>query len=193
MSPGPEPSLADVEVRALDGARLRLSTLWAEQAALIVFLRHFGCPACSRTVTELGPRVAELESLGIDVAGIGPGSSHAARDFLAQHGVGEQGSPTVRLLADPDAAAFRAAGMVRSAWAALGPSGVIEQARLAAQGFVARGPKGDPLWLGGALLVERGGHVVQAWRSRSIAETPRVTELVDGALRLAAARAAPLI
>jgi len=193
MSPGDEPSLAGVEVQELDGSRLRLGALWSERAALLVFLRHFGCPACSRTVTELAPRVPELRALGIEVASVGPGSREAAQGFLTRHGVGRGGSPSVRVLADPDAAAFRAAGMVRSAWAVLGPGGVIEQARLAAQGYVTRGPQGDPLWLGGALLVDRGGRIVEAWRSRTIAATPRVTELLDGALRLAATRAAPLI
>jgi len=193
MSLGTDVTLADVEVQELDGKRLRVGTLWSERRALLVFLRHFGCPACSRTVTELAPRVEELAALGIEVAGIAPGTCDHARGFLAQHGPGGLGPPSVRPLPGPHPAPFRAAGMVRSAWAALGPGGLIEQARLAAEGYVARGPKGDPFWLGGALLVDRGGRVVHAWRSRTIAATPSVNALVEGALRLAAERVAPLV
>jgi hypothetical protein len=35
-------ALADAEVLALDGSKVRLGTLWAERPVVLVFLRHFG-------------------------------------------------------------------------------------------------------------------------------------------------------
>lgn len=179
--------LGAVEVVGLDGAAVRLGTLWAERPLLLVLLRHFGCPACSRAVTELAPRVAELAALGVGLACVGPGTAEDARAFLAAHGSSE--SAPLTLLADPQARAFAAAGMRRSAWATFGPSALLAQARMGAEGWRIRGLRGDSSWLGGALLVDRGGRPIMTWRSESIARTPRVGALMDAVLVHAAGRA----
>ncbi len=35
-------ALADCELTALDGTKVRAGTLWAERPVVLVFLRHFG-------------------------------------------------------------------------------------------------------------------------------------------------------
>jgi hypothetical protein len=37
-----DPRLGDVVVKDVNGAAVRLGSLWAEQPALLVFVRHFG-------------------------------------------------------------------------------------------------------------------------------------------------------
>jgi peroxiredoxin len=176
----------DVEVTRLDGSRISLRTLSAAGPLLVVLTRHFGCPGCSRTITELVSRLDELAALGVRVAVIGPGSIAHARAFLSRHGLSRQdlsrgGDPRWELLCDPDARAYAALEMQRSVWAAYGPAGVLAQARLAAQGFLARGPQGETTWLGGWLLLDRG-EVVTLHRTARVADSPRAIDVLDDVL-----------
>lgn len=177
-------SAIDVELTRLDGSRISLRALSAEGPVLVVLTRHFGCPGCSRTVTELVSRLEEVTALGVRVAVIGPGSTGHARAFLARHGLPES-DPRWALLCDPDARAYTALGMERSVWAAYGPAGVLAQARLAAEGFLARGPQGDTTWLGGWLLLDRA-EIVTVHRTARVADSPRAIDVLDDVLRFVA-------
>ncbi len=57
--------LASAKVSDDHGSEVELATFWRETPAVIVFLRHFGCPCCSAQMTELSPRLDELHCLGI--------------------------------------------------------------------------------------------------------------------------------
>jgi peroxiredoxin len=174
----------DVEVTRLDGSTVSLRALSAEGPLLVVLTRHFGCPGCSRTVTEIVSRLDEIVSLGVRVVVIGPGTAAHARAFLAGHGLPER-DPRWELLSDPDGRAYAALEMHRSTWAAYGPAGVVAQARLTAQGLLARGPQGDTTWLGGWLLVDRG-ELVTTHRTVRVADSPRAIDVLDDVLRFAA-------
>jgi peroxiredoxin len=182
-TPPPERAL-DVALTRLDGTTASIGSLARGGPLLVVLTRHFGCPGCSRTVTELVARLDELAALGVRVAVVGPGSTEHARGFLARHGLPEI-DPRWELLCDPDGRAYAALEMHRSTWAAYGPAGLLAQARLAAQGFLARGPQGDTTWLGGWLLVDRG-ELVTARHTRRVADSPRAIDLFDDVLRFAA-------
>ena len=55
----------DVEVTRLDGSSISIAALSREAPLLVVFTRHFGCPGCSRTITELVARKSEISALGL--------------------------------------------------------------------------------------------------------------------------------
>ena len=174
----------DVEVTRLDGSSISIAALSREAPLLVVFTRHFGCPGCSRTITELVARKSEISALGLRAVAIGPGSTDQASAFLARHGLPAR-DPHWELVCDPGGRAVAALEMHRSVWAAYGPAGLVAQARLAADGFLARGPQGDTTWLGGWLLVDRG-ELVTARRTTRVADSPRGTDLLDDVLRFAA-------
>jgi peroxiredoxin len=116
-TPPPERAL-DVALTRLDGTTASIGSLARGGPLLVVLTRHFGCPGCSRTVTELVARLDELAALGVRVAVVGPGSTEHARGFLARHGLPEI-DPRWELLCDPDGRAYAALEMHRSTWGRL--------------------------------------------------------------------------
>jgi hypothetical protein len=153
---------------------------------LLSFLRHFGCTGCSEHVTELSPRLLELSSLGVRTVFVGNGAPHFIEGFVARHGLADKGAEVVT---DPTLNAFRAAGLTRSAWATFGPRAVADLVRGLTQGLAWAGTQGDNLQQGGSLVVDAQGLTAFYHRSESLGGHARATDLVEVAMRLAAARA----
>ena len=53
--------LARSKVLDREGRETVLESFWAERPALLIFLRHFGCLCLSAQITELAPRLDDLE------------------------------------------------------------------------------------------------------------------------------------
>jgi hypothetical protein len=177
------------ESRVLDGAgRARpLGESWAQGACLVSFLRHFGCTGCSEHVTELSPRLLELSALGVRAVFVGNGAPHFIEGFVTRHGLTDK---RVEVFTDPTLGAFRAAELLRSAWATFGPRGLIDKARGLTHGLGWGGMKGDQLQQGGSIIVDARGVVAFYHRSESLGGHARASDLLEVAMRLAAARAA---
>ena len=154
----------------------------------MVLLRHFGCIGCDVTVTELAPRLLEVHAAGAGAVLVGNGPPAVVDAFVARHGLGDK---HVEVLTDPTLAAFRAAGLARSAWGTFGPRAVADYARALAAGHVSRATQGDVLQLGGALVVDAGGRVVFHHAARSLGDHADASDLVDAVLGLAS-RASPM-
>jgi peroxiredoxin len=181
-------SLADAVVLDRAGQGRRLGSLWEKQPCVVVMLRHFGCIGCDVTVTELAPRLAELHAAGARTILVGNGDPAAIDGFVERHGLADK---PVDVLTDPTLGAFRAAGLVRSAWATFGPRAVVDYVRAMGAGFVPRKTAGDVLQQGGALVVDAGGRVVFRHAATHLADHADASDLVDAALSLAL-RASPM-
>jgi hypothetical protein len=166
----------------------RLGSFWEKQPCVVVMLRHFGCIGCDVTVTELAPRLAELHAAGARTLLVGNGEPAAIDGFVERHSLEDK--PAV-VLTDPTLAAFRAAGLIRSAWATFGPLAIVDYVRAMGAGFVPRKVAGDLLQQGGALVVEPGGRVAFHRISKSLGDHADGSDLVDAALSLAL-RASPM-
>jgi AhpC/TSA antioxidant enzyme len=175
--------------RVLDGAgRPRpLGDSWAGGACLLSFLRHFGCTGCSEHVTELSPRLLELSALGVRTVFVGNGAPHFIEGFVERHALADK---RVEVVTDPTLGAFRAAGLLRSAWATFGPRSIVDELRGLSRGLGFGGMKGDQLQQGGSLIVDASGVVAFYHRSESLGGHASAADLLDVAMRLAAARAA---
>jgi peroxiredoxin len=185
LRPGdPVPAaLATTLVLDADGRQVELGSRWAEGPCVLVFLRHFGCPACADHVAEMLPRLAELRAIGMRVALVGSGEPEHIAPFVARVGLEGRG---VEVLTDPTLAAFRAAGLVRSAWATYGPVALYQVARSMTRGHPHLPPLGDRLQQGGTLLVDHGGRLAFYHRNASVGGDPPMVDLVDAALSVAA-------
>ena len=128
-----------------------LSTYWANQSAVLVFMRHFGCLCLSAQVTELAPRLFELHRLGLRTVFIGNGAPHFIDGFIERFGLNDK---RVEIVTDPSLASFRAAGLLRSWWATYGPKGLWDTLQAAGSGHVNRRGEGDALQQGGTLLID---------------------------------------
>jgi peroxiredoxin len=180
----PVPSaLSQTRVQNAEGQRVELGTLWAKGPCALVFLRHFGCPACAEHVSEVLPRLLELRALGVRVALVGSGAPEHIGPFAER--VGLEGRP-IDLLTDPTLAAFRAAGLVRSAWSTYQPASLVRVARAMTRGHAHLPPQGDALQQGGTVLVDQEGRVAFYHRNESVGGDAPLVTLVDAALAVVA-------
>jgi len=171
------------EVSVLDEERRehRLGALVEGQVTVVVFLRHFGCIGCSRHVTELSPRLPELDAIGVRTVFVGNGTPRMMRDFVERHRLEDR---AVTLVTDPAREAYRAAGLHRSWWSAFGPRAIAGEVAALTKGYVRGEVLGDGLQQGGAFVVDAEGVVRLAHRSRATADN------VDGSALVAAATTA---
>lgn len=175
--------------RVLDaaGQPRALGDSWADGACLLAFLRHFGCTGCSEHVTELSPRLLELSALGLRAVFVGNGAPQFIEGFVERHALADK---RVEVVTNPTLGAFRAAGLLRSAWATFGPRSIVDEMRGLSRGLGFGGMKGDQLQQGGSLIVDASGVVAFYHRSESLGGHASAADLLDVAMRLAASRAA---
>jgi peroxiredoxin len=182
--------IAGARVLDASGAEIQVGIFWKRGPCLLILLRHFGCVGCAQQVRELAPRLFELSRIGLRTVLVGSGSVEQRAAFMARNRL--DGAP-VTVVTDPSLGLYRALGLVRSAWAALGPRALLETTRAMAAGHPQRGLEGDLRQQGGVLLVDRRGLVRLLHRSRSIGDHPPASDLVHAALRLALEERAPTV
>jgi len=179
-------ALGDTAVLGPTGERRPLGDAWRDADAIVIFVRHFACGACSEHLAELRPRLAELALLGVRVVVVGNGTAAQLADFIA----GQQlAGYAVDAVTDPDLAAYRAAGLERSRLATLGPRALANLGRLALQGHRSGRACGDLWQQGGTLYIRRGGELAFVHRSQRIGDHAAVAEVVQIALATLAAEA----
>jgi peroxiredoxin len=175
-------AIAGAMVIGATGARVRLDSFWNDRACVVLFLRHFGCIGCAQQVTELSPRLDEIDRAGVHVLLVGNGTPDQMAAFRERHALSDK---KVELVTDPELVGYRAAGLERSIGSTLGPRSMLEHLRLWGTGLRGHRVAGDMTQQGGAMLVDAVGVVRLARRSHSIADHVAASDLVDLALRLA--------
>jgi peroxiredoxin len=183
--PVPE-ALAQARVLDSTGARHALGDAWTEADAIVIFVRHFACAACSEHLAELRPRLAELETLGVRVIVVGNGASDQLAAFVVEQQLA--GYP-VQVLTDPTLAAYRAAGLHRARLGTVGPRALAALGLLALRGHSNGRVRGDRWQQGGTLYVRRGGELAFVQRSVRIGDRAAVAEVVELALAARAVEA----
>ena len=135
----------------------------------------------SAQVSELAQRLEELDRLGVCTVLIGNGPPTSIDDFIERFLL--VGKP-VTVVTDPSLSTFRAAGLVRSWWATLGPRALWDFFRATGRGHFNRRTDGDGRQQGGTLLVGTEGRLVWYHRNESIGDYAPTVEIVDAVLRL---------
>src|SRR4051794_29232165 len=156
-------------IEARTGAPMRLSQLWADGPALLLFWRHFGC-SCGRDRAErLRREYVDYAAAGATVALIGQGEPERTLVYATANALPE----TVALLCDPAEDAYRAFGLLEG-----GPAEVLFDAPdsyLTCQPHVGRDlaaeraglarPMVDNPWLlPGEFVVGRDGRLASTYR-----------------------------
>jgi peroxiredoxin len=180
----PVPSaLAAATVLDASGGSRRLGDTWSVHDAVILFVRHFACAGCAEHVAALRPRLHELARIDVDVVIVGNGSPAQLAAFVEREEVQD-----VACFTDPTLAAYRAAGLVRSAWGTFGPVAVGQLVRAYMRGFRNGRPQGDLQQQGGTLYVTRAGILAFHHRAANLGDHAPLVDVVDVALAEAAAR-----
>lgn len=173
--------LARATVLDREGRERPLASFWADGPCLLLFLRHFGCIGCAEQVTELSPRLHELHDAGLRTVLVGNGAPSFIDGFTQRHRLDDK---KVEIVTDPSLRAFRAMGLVRSAWATVGARAMVEAIRAFTDGHRQPAVEGDRWQQGGALLVDEHGRVARYHKNESLGDHDRAADLVDAALAL---------
>ena len=91
----------DVELRDHNGVPTRLSSLWGNGPAVILFWRHFGCSCGRDRAVRLRDEYAELVNLGATVTIVGQAGPERSAVYR------EQNKIPCAILSDPDEDAYR--------------------------------------------------------------------------------------
>jgi peroxiredoxin len=147
-------SLASLTVLDAAGASVALGSLWRERAAVLVFVRHFGCIHCRDHVIQLRADEPQFRAAGAEMTIIGNGSPSFIEGFRAE--TGWQGA----LYTDPTLAAYRAAELVRGVTNTLDPRALAPTLRAFLRGGRQGRTLGDQWQQGGVVVIEPGDKVV---------------------------------
>ncbi len=171
----------DVELLGVDGQPVRLSTLWKQNVLILAFTRHFGCPQCKEMIEQLIHYRPEMSTRGIGLAIVTHATPQAAKAFC------DERAPSVRCLADPDRAAYRAYGLGRaSLWQTFFSLNVWRSNnRLKrAKGWNTDLPPAgqDAMQLGGTFIIGTDGRIRLPYYYQDIADHPPVELLLGGVM-----------
>lgn len=164
-------SLGESEILSVDGAPVRVATLWEHRPVVLVFLRHFGCMFCRELAAGLRSEEPLIRAEGAELVFIGNGDARMARAFRDDFDVS---SP---LFTDPTLEVYKRAGMkygLGSLWKTAKNAG-----RALASGHLQGLTRGTALQQGGVLVVDRGGRVLYDFSSDTAGELPPVAEILD--------------
>jgi peroxiredoxin len=92
----------DLELPDHNGIPTRLSSLWRDQPAVVMFWRHFGCSCGRDRARRLRDEYAELTALGATVTIIGQAAPERAARYRDENQI------SCAILSDPDETAYRA-------------------------------------------------------------------------------------
>lgn len=177
-------ALADIEVLDASGSPSRLGDRWADGPAAIVFLRHFGCIACTEHVTLLAPRLHELTRLGLRVLYVGNGTPPFIDGFVERNAIDLQ---EVEVVTDPELASHQELELTRSFGATYGPRALVALGRAFVSGFRQDSIEGDNYQQGGIVVIDREARVAYLYRDRSTGDHAPTGDVIDAAMRVAAA------
>jgi peroxiredoxin len=156
----------DLSLMDETGRSRQLSDFWADQPALIMFWRHFGCSCGVQRAQRLRDEWAGYLAAGVRPVVVAPGEPLRAAAYREQHDL------PCPVLCDPDYEAYRAYGIGQWAveqvlydapsemWSH--PRGVGERFQ-AARRQLGRAPVDDPWRATGEFVVQAGGVVRLAY------------------------------
>lgn len=97
----------DVELPDSSATPTRLSSFWADQPALILFWRHFGCGCGMDRAKRLRQEYEDYLQAGARVVIVGQGESERAVAYAEKYAL-----PPVSILCDPDYQTYAAYGLI---------------------------------------------------------------------------------
>ena len=175
-------TLAEAWVVDAHGGGFALGELVGGKPAVLVFLRHFACVACSEHVTLLAPRLHEFTRLGVEVIYVGNGEPNFIEGFMERNFVD---GTKVRVVTDPSLQAHAAAGLRRSFAAAFGPRGAFGLARALLHGFRQSAVEGDSYQQGGVIVLDRECRIAYAHADRASGDHAPLPDVIEAAMRVA--------
>jgi peroxiredoxin len=172
-------ALANLTVLDEHGQALALAALWREQAAVLAFVRHFGCLHCREHVAQLRTVVDAMHAAGAELHVIGNGTPNFIAGFRETTGL------ATPVYTDPTLAVYRAAELRRGASTMLDVRAAAKTVRAFARGHrQSLRVQGDQWQQGGVLVIARDGRVAWQHVSKYPGDNAEPTAIVSALARL---------
>ncbi|CAL9085650.1 unnamed protein product [Musa acuminata var. zebrina] len=175
-------SLESVEVLDLTGKAIRITDLWRDRKAVIAFARHFGCVFCRKRADLLASKKELMDSAGVALVLVGPGSTEQAKAFV------EQTKFKGEVYADPTHSSYDALNFAYGVSTTFSPSAGMKIIQLYLEGYrqdwglsfkkdtVARGG-----WQQGGIIVAGPGvsNILYIHKDKEAGDDPDVEEVIE--------------
>ncbi|XP_068644558.1 thioredoxin-like protein AAED1, chloroplastic [Aristolochia californica] len=122
-------SLEEVELLDLSGKAIPISHLWKDRKAVVAFARHFGCVLCRKRADFLASVKDKLDTFGVALVLIGPGTVDQAKVFY------EQTKFSGEVYADPNHSSYDALNFVSGIATTFTPSAGIKIIQCYMEGY----------------------------------------------------------
>ncbi len=181
-APGVGDAAPNAKLVTANGQELDLASFWreAQNGALVVFLRNFGCMFCREQAKRLREAQSDLDARQIHLVAIGVGTPESAAEFAVWLKL------TYPVFGIPDTSLHAAWGLGKAAAGDMLNPGLVTAGFRALRGGNLQGkPTGDSRQLPGMFLVVRDGVIRWARRSGHSGDNPTNRELfeaIDAAL-----------
>jgi hypothetical protein len=169
------PAVQEMALRSRTNKGVTLLEMSKRQPILVVFLRHFGCPFCRETLSDLSQQRKEIEAAGTQIVLIHMAPDQQAHDVFLFYGLSD-----LPRVSDHGRLVYRAFG--------LGPGGLLRIfGPLAVWRFLSEGIfyrhglgwiLGDGFQMPGIFVVFQG-HIVRSFLHRSVADRPNYRRMVQ--------------
>jgi AhpC/TSA antioxidant enzyme len=164
--------LGSTAVLDVDGATVRLGSLWSDRPAVLVWLRHFGCLFCKEQTAEFRARANDIQGSGARLAFIGNGGVRYAGGFR------DEFCPECTVLTDPELTSYKLIGARGGLVNTLGPQAWAAGIRAFRRGARQQKTQGHPFQQGGVLVVAPGDRVAYSYLSKAAGDHPQVDEVI---------------
>jgi len=173
--------ILELKLRKPGGESIAVRELIREPATVFVFLRHFGCVACSQHITEWKARIPEFTRVGARLIFAGPGEVRRLEAFVERTGLQDE---DVDALTDPTLSFQRALGLHRSIIRTIGPGSLWTALRATGQGHLQTRVEGDPFQQGGLLILDRDRRVSLLHRERRLGDHLDLSDVLSHVLAI---------
>lgn len=160
---------AEARVLDLDGREHPLRSLWARRAAVLLFVRHFGC---REQAARLYRQKGTIRALGAELVIIGNTVPCFARAFREDLAI------TTPIYVDPSMASYRLLDIRRLREALLSGGSLKHKLSALCGGFRQVQTRRDRSQLGGVLVVRQDGAVVYRHLSEGADDHPALEEIL---------------
>lgn len=185
----PGAAAPDLELLDSGGRPVRLSSIWANAPALLLFWRHWGCGCGVGRAEQLREQHSKLVDTGANIVLIGQGEPERAAWYQQAFEV------PVPILVSVDGSAYRAFGLLEmSPWLLLGepklPMSEFES-WIPEHRQKGRPVADNPFLLPGEFVVDTTGRLVLTYRYQYCDNYPDVFALIDSISEAKAASPSP--
>jgi len=178
MISGTEPAekIADTLASIHTESGANLLALVEGSPMLLVFLRHFGCPFCRQTISDVAGLRGELEARGVRPVFVHQGTPEVAQATFDYYGLGD-----AERIHDPQAAIYRhpafMLGRMSPARQMLKPAVWLGWLKRTVRKYGIGEVRGDSAQMAGVFFLN-GAKVVRKFIHRSMADQPDYLRLV---------------